>query len=427
MFFSPYMCPIIAERLHQWFKEKEPHPIGHVPIYVGTVGSMPTIARNYQQGSTTANATLAHRGDSVWASSRDLYSFRNKFVGWVMDAAKRGVVGSLIHYSEDGEAEIKGDPYAVYQEIKAKNSEKIEPLPIPGMPPETGAALQIINQDIEQSTLPSPESFGSVDGAIPSGRALSIMDDNTRSKYNPFSGAMANAITWLCEELLQQFAEQKAVGGKRRLQKPTVMRGYNAKEEYFSVNVKPNEIDPGSFVEVRVEPRLPRDKEGELNQFRLAVGPSGPSGEPAMSIQTGREEVLHLRDPDAEDDKVLAEKGKALPPILAANVAAALKRRGEPKLAEQVLVLAQQGPGSGAPPPPPLPPELIEAIVQMLVQTGQQELAAAFVDALGGPPEADAGAPVAEELGPGPGPPADAGSPASGTLIDSVPGQGPPY
>ena len=53
-------------------------------------------------------------------------------------------------------------------------------------------------------------------------------------------------------------------------------------------------------------------------------------------MDTTREEILHLRDPDAESDKVLAEMGESLQPIIAANVAAALVRRGKPEMAEQV-------------------------------------------------------------------------------------------
>ena len=373
-----------------WFKENEDHPVGHVPVYIGAVGSMPTINRN-NQGNVKADATLANRGDSVWASSRKLYPFQNKWIGWVMDSAKRAIVASLVHESEDGTAEITGDPYATYQEIKVKKGEKIYPLELPQMPAEAAAAMQVIGQDIEQSTLPSPEAYGSLQGAIPSGRALSILDDATRSKYNPFTGEMANAYTWLCEELLQQFADQKSpTGKKQRLRKTTNVRGYNAKDEFFSVDVKPQQIDTGWFVEVKVEAVLPRDKEGELAQFRSAVSPSGPSGEPALSVGTAREELLHVRDPDAERDKILVEKGMGLPPILAANVAAALKKAGRDELAEQVMMLLRpEGAAGGPTEAPPLPPELIEAIVQVLVQVGQEELASVFVEALGGAPTAD--------------------------------------
>ena len=109
-----------------------------------------------------------------------------------------------------------------------------------------------------------------------------------------------------------------------------------------------------------------------------------------MSMATAREELVHLRDPDAEADKILVEMGERLEPIQIANIAAALDDRGKPELAEQVRALSAPSPAGagGSPPspsgaeggsPPPLPPELIEAVVQGLVESGQQELAQAFV------------------------------------------------
>ena len=107
-----------------------------------------------------------------------------------------------------------------------------------------------------------------------------------------------------------------------------------------------------------------------------------------MSMATAREELVHLRDPDAEADKILVETGERLEPIQIANIAAALDDRGKPELAEQVRAFSAPSPAGagGSPPsgaeggpPPPLPPELIEAVVQGLVESGQQELAQAFV------------------------------------------------
>ena len=101
-----------------------------------------------------------------------------------------------------------------------------------------------------------------------------------------------------------------------------------------------------------------------------------------MSMATAREELVHLRDPDAEADKILVETGERLEPIQIANIAAALDGRGKPELAEQVRELGTPpSPPSGVEggPPSSLPPELIEAVVQGLVESGQQELAQAFV------------------------------------------------
>ena len=108
----------------------------------------------------------------------------------------------------------------------------------------------------------------------------------------------------------------------------------------------------------------------------------GPEDIPLMSKQTARENILQIRDPDAEEDKVLEEMGKALPPIVIVNIAAALKRRGKDELAEQIVALLSPKAGVGAQ-APPLSPQLVEAIVKALVTSGQPQLAEALLKELG--------------------------------------------
>lgn len=230
-----------------------------------------------------------------------------------------------------------------------------------------------------------------------------MLSDATRSVYSPRTGAMAQAYTWLCEELLTQFVN-KGSG-------PIELRGYrpNVKKEtqYFVVKAGPEDINPEWFVNVRVEPRMPRDEETEIMMALAATQKRGPGDIPIMSKKTSRETILQMQDPDAEEDKVLAEMGEALPPILAANIAAALKRRGKDELAEQVMLLLR-------PAPKPimggqLPPQLVEAIVRELAASGQKELAAAFLQALGagGPPPVEG--PIAPIEQPEPAVPPEAG------------------
>ena len=371
-----------------WGKKPIAHKIGHVPVQTGAVGSMPTIQRGALWGATATslgNSVLEERGDSVYSASADLYEARNKFVSWVMDNAEKSVAGSLIHQSKMGDKKLKGDPYASFQEIVTEEGESITPLELPKMPSEMAAVLAIIEQDISQSTLPYPLAYGGTQQAM-SGRALSVLADATRSIYSPRTGKMALAYKWLCEELLAQFA----LKGTRA----TEIKGFKPDGEFFQMKIKPTEINPNWVVRVNVEPRMPRDEEAEVMIALAATQQRGPNDIPLMSKQTARESVLLIRDPETEEDKVLAEMGKGLPPIMAANIAAALKRRGQEELAEQVMMLlkvpgrrAPEGGTTGTQASPPLPPQLLEAIIQALVQGGQPQLAEALLRALGaGPP-----------------------------------------
>ena len=348
------------------------HKIGHPPILIGAVGSMPTIQRDTKAGSDT---TLDQRGDSVWSASRNLYEPQNKYISWIMDNAKRSVVGSLVYQSKGGVKPIEGDPYLAYQAIKIDIDESITPLVLPPLSPATPAVLGIIEKDIQQSTLPYPLAHGGTEQAM-SGRALSILVDATRSIYTPRTAKMASAYIWLCEELLTQFANKGI--------KASILKGYNPKGKgsFFQTKIKPSEVNPEWFVTVKVEPRMPRDEEAEIMMALAATQKRSPDDIPLMSKGTARENILQIRDPDAEEDKVLEETAKGLPPIMVANIAAALKRRGKEELAEQVVMLLS--PKAGGAQAPTLPPDLLKAIIQALVQSRQPQLAEALLKALGG-------------------------------------------
>ena len=399
-------------------KRQTAHKIGHVPVLVRFVGSMPTVqTREFA-------ATVKYQGDSVWSASRKLYEMHNRYISSLMDVQERSVVGSLVHQSKDGQKKLEGDPYRTWQEIRTEEGETIVPLELQKAPPETAAILGLVSNDIQQSTLPYPLAYGGTQQAM-SGRALSVLSDATRSVYSPRTGAMAQAYTWLCEELLVQFVNKGT--------KKTELRGYrpqaSKEQRFFAVTAGPDDISPDWFVNVRVEPRMPRDEEAAIMMALAATKKAGPEDIPLMSKGTARETLLLLQDPDVEEDKALAEMGKALPPILAANIAAALKRRGQTELAEQVMLLLRPAsPPLGA---DQLPPPLIEAIVAALAAAGQKELAAAFVQALAG----QGALPVAP-AGPGAAPgglPVEGGGPEGGPPLAMAPagpemmeGQAPP-
>lgn len=360
------------------------HGIGHPPVYVGSVGSMPTIQ------TKDGESAIQHRGDSVWAASRNLYKPLNQITSRIMDSIDRSVVGSIKHYSTDGTKDLGSDPYRTYQEIKLsrKDEEDIEPLELPKLPPEIVALDQKIQQDIAQSTLPYPLAYGGTKAAE-TGVALSTRLDQTKSVYNPRTEALEQYYMWLCEELLSQFAENA--------QGPTELKGYGSDGQFFSVKVKPKDINPNWSVEVKCEPTMPRDKEAEIMMALAATSKRGPEDEPLMDYQTAREDILHLRDPDAIEDKILVQWGKRLEPIRNSRVVEALVNAGEKELAAEILRLLQsQGGGQpppeggagapvGAQPPPNQPPPALVQLVDQLAQNPQTApIAQAIVQAVSG-------------------------------------------
>jgi hypothetical protein len=406
----------------EWGKSPTKHNIGHVPVAVGVIGSMPTMQGRTASGDRT-NATgttnasneggaIQYRGDSVWTASRGIYGPRNSQISTLMDLAKRASVGSLVHTSPDGNKIIEGDPHGTFKIIPLITGETLAPLESPRAPPETGLILELMDQDLQQSTLPYPLAYGGTQQAL-SGRALAFLSDRTRSVFSPRTGAMSIAYTWLSEELLGQFAKKGF--------KSTEVRGYNPlkNNEFFQVTIEPKDLKPSWFVEVKVEPRLPRDEETEIQMALAGTARRGPEDIPLISKRTARENILQIRDPDAEEARVLEEIGKALPPIMAARIAAATKAAGDDEGAELITAWMQSqgmmsggqpptgppgapGPGvppqpgppgaPGVPPGPAGPPgqeeppevQVIKVVLQKLAEIGAQQLAEPLVQALQG-------------------------------------------
>uniref|UniRef100_A0A6M3J4P5 Portal protein n=1 Tax=viral metagenome TaxID=1070528 RepID=A0A6M3J4P5_9ZZZZ len=369
-------------------KEPTKHGLDHVPGYFGAVGSMPTVT--YMDHEPTHE----HRGDSVFNRARGVYAPRNQMMGRLMDIADRSVVGSIVHKSRDGKKALPDgiDPFRTFQEITIDKDESIEPLKVPGAPEITGTIFSILEGDLSQSTLPYPLSYGGTKQAM-SGAALGVLVEGTRSVYSPRTHVLEQSYVWLIEELFSQY---KAKGVT------TTMRGYDFTGDYFSVEITPDDIDLDWYVVVNAEPKLPRDRGEEIQMALMATEKRNPGSQPLMTYDTAREDILQLRDPAAEKDKIYIQQAESLEPILIAKIVAALKKAGKPDLAEEVLMLLKP---PGTAPKPQVPTELLQAAVEALAQNPEtQPLAEAIVKSMqpapsGPPPGTPQGGPPGEPPG----------------------------
>ena len=392
----------------EFIKEPMEHMIGHVPIFIGNVGDMPNIQQKDFTGQTLrSNNTLEYQGESVWSTARDIIEPRNQYISQLMDTAKRSVAGSLVHKSKAGDKKIKGDPYASFQEIVIEEGEEIYPLDLPSAPPETAAILGAIDHDWQQSTLPYPLAYGGTQAAE-SGRALAIRIEATRSAYSPRTHLLRECYQWLCEEILGQFANPK------RKNKPVDLHGESNEMSFFQVTKKPTDVKEDWVVDVIVEPRLPRDEAEEINMSIAATRSGGGGEQPLMAIASARRDILKLKNPDLEEQRVLAEMGKALPPIMNRRIAAAMASEGDEEGAGILMNWinsqeqgAQAAPTdmsgqpigatapagapaatNGAAPqragPSPEETQLLQEVMTVLVEAGRQDLAQELAQTLDG-------------------------------------------
>lgn len=326
--------------MSEFVKAPTEHGMDHVPVFIGYVGSMPTI---YNRQDVPE---LKHRAASVWASSRNTYGPRDKQVSFVMDVAEKSVAGTLLFYSRDGKKILKGDPFASWQVINlVKGEDEIKELMPAPVPAASGAVLGMLDRDLQQSTIPFPIGYG-LDPQAHSGTALAMMNDNTRSIYDPFSSLIETAYTWLCEEILTQF---KSKGQKIKLQ------GFDKTGKFFTMDASPNDVQDDWYIDVKCEPKLPRDEAAEL-QMALASTNPRPNGKPLLSDYTAYEKILKLQDPDAEkiriEEQLINDMIASNPSIQIRKVAKALVAKGDREGAMELLsTIPAPGGGPGGTPP----------------------------------------------------------------------------
>lgn len=305
-------------------KEPTEHGLDHVPMWFGFASGMPTVF------DKDGMATLKQRAASVYASARNIYEARNRQVSFVMDVAEKSVAGTLVANTETGDVNLKGDPWGAWQVIPLKLAEKITPLMPPPVPSASGIILGVLDRDKQESTIPYPIGYG-IDPGSHSGAALALMDDNTRSVYGPYANMVAEGFLWLCEEILGQF---KLKGQKIALQ------GFNASGKFFEMEASPDDIKDDWYVEVKCEPKLPRDEASDIMMAIQASTP-GPDGEPLLSRFTAREKIVKVQNPDAEKSRIESEKVERLinsmPNIQIRRVAKALLDQGDEQGALELM------------------------------------------------------------------------------------------
>jgi hypothetical protein len=326
------------KRVNEFVKKPTPHGLDHVPMWIEFSGGMPTVYnKNFEM-------QLKYRAADVWGSSAKIYDPFNKQVSFILDTAEKSVAGTLVYETEHGNKQIAGDPFAAWKVILTKTGEKLSALEPPKVPPESGIILGIIDKDLAQSTVPYPIGYG-LDPQAHSGSALAMINDNTRSIYDPFTSLLERSFKWLCKEILIQF--------KNKGQKIT-LRGFNQHDKFFTLDANPDDIKDGWYIHVKCEPRLPRDEAAELQMALAATQPRPPFNRPLVSDYTAREKIIKIQNPDAEEKRIEEQQVRRMieqaPQIQIRKMALEMVKKGDIEGAKEFMAMMpnpQQGQGQG--------------------------------------------------------------------------------
>ena len=293
------------------------HKLGHIPVLVAQVGSVPFI-----QSEKFADKTLTDVGESIFAANRGIYQHLNEIISDYKTIISQGVHNPYVIESEGGKKTLESSPFYKGAEVKidTKKGEKIYPLFQPVMPKDAQVLWASFSEMTTLGGL-SPLAFGLIERDL-AGYAINLLHHASEAILLAPRRAMEKGEEWLARELLTQYSGSKF--GKLKL------HGRDGTNEAFDIELKPKDIKGDWFPEVELKASLPEDEAARWAMMQIAIQNEIYSTQTAM-------DRMGVQDTDAEDQKIMRKKAMSMPPILLRSMAAAFKSEGRPDLAQIFL------------------------------------------------------------------------------------------
>ena len=297
--------------------EPKKHKLGHLPVLVTQVGSVPFIQ------SDKFTDTIKDSGESVLAPNRGLIPSLNKMISDYQTIIDHGVHNPAMAISKDGKPFI---PEGIYKEgsvvnISRDKGQEIAPLYQPIMPKDAEVLWSAYNRMWEIGGL-SPLAYGLLERDV-SGYGISLLHHASESILMAPKKTMERSEEWLARELLTQYANGKF--GKLKL------HGREGTNEDFDVELQPKDVKGDWFPKVELKASLPEDEAARYTMAQIAIQSE------LLSRETARDRLLGVQDTDAETQKVMREKAMNMPAIMLRQMASSLILEGRPDLAQVFL------------------------------------------------------------------------------------------
>ncbi len=283
---------------NKWVRPLAKHNTGRCPIIILPVGSTPAVWQDND------NMTGAQMGESIFANNRDLYPIMNKTLSDLLTIQRRGVKVPLGVWTIDGESPINEDIWQVEKAsvVNLHTGDVVQPLMPQTMPADTSTLINWTSGEDQRGGLPHT-ALGEL-GFRLSGFAINQLNDTTLMVLNPFLEVMANAYLAACLELSQQFTAKKNLPAIK-------VRGRTSRNAPFGypagLDIKPEDIAGDWHPEVKLVLTLPSDDAQKYQLAQLARTP-GPDGQtPLLSDETIRGDLIGVKDPDLERQKISKE------------------------------------------------------------------------------------------------------------------------
>ena len=314
-FWTDEINAIIVNK--EFFKKPAKHGLDHDPFLISGVGATPFIQ------SRDMVDTLRDSFESVYASNRNIFPYKNKMMTLLMSIVALGAHNPLAISSSGGKKTFQKSPYykgAVVQ-LDSDKGEKVEELYKPELPKDGGFLLANLQRDLNiggQSEIAS----GQLDFQLPYSGIKELMDA-ARAIIKPRQDAIERSLEWVARELLTQFGS----GGFGKLR----LHGRDGTQEYFDLELSSKDIKGDWFPEVKLLPVLPEDEAQKHASAKLLVDAG------LLAPQTAMDKFLGIQDTDAEMQKILVFRAKQLPAVQVREYVMALITEGRYDLANAVM------------------------------------------------------------------------------------------
>jgi len=338
----------------RFIKKRTPHGSdGHVPVFLGPVGSTPLIQ---SMEWSSIDDTLEDYGESVFKATRNIYENHNFMMSVMLELTARSRKQGLKVHSRDGTKTLDEDPYKEGTEISLGQGEEIQPLGLLEMAQESGAFMGLVAGEMQRGSIPH-----TVYGELPfqlSGFAINTLRQGVESVLVPRIQAMERAYVQISNLLCDQYQ----TGAFKAVE----LSGQDNNRMYFSEEITPAKIRNGGDPEIKIVTQLPSD---DMSRYGMAqIAREGPT--PLLPDLWIRENILGIQDADQVEDAVkeqIAER--TLPEAGIWSLYQAAMKQGREDLAQMyfgelvTMLFAKarqlsdtlQSGGPGAPPGPPSP------------------------------------------------------------------------
>ena len=278
---------------HRFIKKRTRHTpeadeeCGSVPVFLGPVGANPLI-QSLEWSSI--EDTYEDYGESVFKSTRELYSNHNFMMSTMLELTARSRKQGLKITSRDGTKTLEEDPYKEGTEISLAQGEDIEPLGLLEVARETGAFMGMVSGEMQRGSIPH-SVYGELQFQL-SGFAINTLKQGVETVLSPRIISLQRAYTQISNLLCDQYSS----GAFTAME----LSGRDNNRMYFSETITPERVKEGGTVEITVVPRLPQD---DMSKYSMAqIAREGPT--PLMPDLWIRDNILGIQDADQTEDAI---------------------------------------------------------------------------------------------------------------------------